>query len=1432
MWLCRVFKLTSSRIYLRSALFSAKGKDESVSQSGVSSTVKVSMSSLFRSILIFFLALNCAASLANGVDHLVFEPPQAIANGKHIVLVSGDEEYRSEESMPMLAKILTQTHGFKTTVLFAIDRETGLINPNDITNIPNLQALKDADLMILATRWRILPGEQLQHFLDYFNSAKPIIALRTATHPFNNDDMYGGYDWQNFGLNVVGENWLYHHGIHAVEGGRSVEVEANADHPVLNDVDSFFMWSDIYGIENLDEQSATVLLRGAVTESLSPDSKMLDGPKNNPMMPLAWLKTYPTPDGKNEGNIFATTGGAAYDLQEQSARRLIVNASYYLLDMDVPQQANVDYIDTFEPSFFGFQDTDYFIKRGLTVSDFALGSSARSILTVAQLEELGQSPKVTLEDGDTVLLLGNGLPERMLYHGFFESEVYSRHSDKDITIRTLAKPGYTPGFRPHSSRNTQWAFPGAERYHPDKLHHSGEGTHPTEDEWLYDIQPDVIIAFFGFNESFDGPQGLENYRAELANFINHSLANKYNDGDISKLVLVSPIAFQDLSDKYPLPDGKHTNENLAQYTQAMEELANQRGVHFVNLYAPTKAMFEQSEEQLTVNGAHLNKEGYKRLAPMLADALFTADDSSIEESQYAALLDAVVDKNWYWFKRYQMPNGVHVDGRRFEPYGVDNYPQEIIKVRQMTENRDKQIWSLLKGEEFDLAAADANTQPLDEIKSNVSEDNVQAYKYGKDALKDFTVAEGFEIEMFASEVEFPNLANPAQMAFDNEGRLWISTLESYPHYKPGDAKPNDKILIYEDTDNDGKADKEIVFAENLNLPIGFELTEYGVYVSQAPNLVLLQDTDGDDKADTYEIILSGFDTHDTHHAISGFIADPFGGIIMEEGVFLHTNVETAYGPIRAVNAGFYRFDPRTQRLQRIVQNHAPNPWGIAFDKWGQNFFMNTSDPAVYWMLPVELKTRYGQLSLGTDTLIEADHRVRPTSGLEFVYSQHFPEYMQGDFILNNVIGFLGAKQHTLDDDGTGYVSKWRQDLYTSTDPNFRPVDLEFAADGSLYVVDWHNQLIGHMQHNARDPLRDHAHGRIYRVKHKERPLVDNVSVVGESLDTLFAYLTSPDHRLRYRVRREIREHKFADIQKAKAKYVESLDTSHPEYDVHLLEALWISRFDNDADKAFAAKLMQHDDFRVRAAAVKAVRLHMYEYSTDELIAIMSQATSDDHGRVRLEGIVGISWIDDPAALTALYKAGEKEDGPLSPWVRTAFLQTVANLGGKWTEQLAEIENEAEHLEGPALARYQKGKEIYNREGYCATCHQPDGNGLPIAGFPPLVGTEWVTGNPELTTDVILHGLMKRIYVKGVKYDGHVPMTAFGNMLDDDEIAAVLTYIRNAWGNQAKPVYADTVKRVRESSPKDRGFWTASELLKKHPEGGYPDGLPEDADPEQ
>ncbi|MEJ7679571.1 MAG: hypothetical protein WKG06_17260 [Segetibacter sp.] len=371
-----------------------------------------------------------------------------------------------------------------------------------------------------------------------------------------------------------------------------------------------------------------------------------------------------------------------------------------------------------------------------------------------------------------------------------------------------------------------------------------------------------------------------------------------------------------------------------------------------------------------------------------------------------------------------------------------------------------------------------------------------------------------------------------------------------------------------------KADKQTIFADGLYLPVGFELAPEGVYVSQGTNFLLLKDTNGDDKADTKEILLSGFDDHDTHHAHHAYTTDPSGAIYMGEGVFLHTNVETSYGPVRATNGGFYRYNPQRRQLERTAQLAIPNPWGIAFDDWGQNFFAETSSPDVRWMMPGTVKPRYGVSSPKSANLIEEKHRVRPTSGLEFISSRHFPDEVQGDFLINNTIGFLGTKEHTLVDNGTGYKSKHRQDLLVSEDKNFRPVDMEFAPDGSLYVVDWHNVLIGHMQHNARDPLRDHVHGRIYRITYPSRPLVTPARVDGAGIDELLDNLKLPEYRTRYRTQRELRGREASDVLSHLDTWVANLDKKDAGYEHNLLEALWVSWGLNKVDEKLLRQLLR------------------------------------------------------------------------------------------------------------------------------------------------------------------------------------------------------------------------------------------------------------------
>lgn len=313
---------------------------------------------------------------------VVYDGKDGPGTNKHIVLVSGDEEYRSEEALPQLGKILAKHHGFKCTVLFAIDPKDGTINPNVNNNIPGLEALKTADLMIIATRFRNLPDEQMKYIVEYVESGKPIIGLRTATHAFNLDgkSAYRKYTWNHngpawrggFGKQILGETWVSHHGHHMVESCRGVIPEGVEDHPILRGIKSGDIWgpTDVYGVHLPLPGDSKPLVLGAVLKGMKPDDPPVEGPKNNPMMPIAWTKTYQTDSGKT-GRVFTTTMGASQDLESAGLRRLLVNAAYWALALEdqIPESgAKVDIVGEYKASPYAFNG----FRKGVKPSDHVM----------------------------------------------------------------------------------------------------------------------------------------------------------------------------------------------------------------------------------------------------------------------------------------------------------------------------------------------------------------------------------------------------------------------------------------------------------------------------------------------------------------------------------------------------------------------------------------------------------------------------------------------------------------------------------------------------------------------------------------------------------------------------------------------------------------------------------------------------------------------------------------------------------------------------------------------------------------------------------------------------------------------------------------------------------------------------------------------------
>ncbi|MFN0018266.1 MAG: ThuA domain-containing protein [Pirellulaceae bacterium] len=315
------------------------------------------------------LTLFVSSVLSAADPWVVYEGTDGPGKGKHIVLISGDEEYRSEEALPQLGKILARRHGFKCTVLFPIDPASGVINP-DVSNIPGTEALATADLMIIATRFRDLPDDQMKPIVDFIESGKPIIGMRTATHAFNikGGKKYAKYTWTNgdkeyekgFGRQVLGETWVSHWGNHGSQSTRGIVAKGQEQHPILRGIKEGAIWgpTDVY--EANPGGDSVPLVLGQIVAGMKfddPPAKYEDGKqnRNEPMMPVAWTKTYKGAGGKT-ARIFCTTMGAATDLEAEGTRRMLVNSVYWTLGMEdkIAEKASVELVGEFKPTPFGF----------------------------------------------------------------------------------------------------------------------------------------------------------------------------------------------------------------------------------------------------------------------------------------------------------------------------------------------------------------------------------------------------------------------------------------------------------------------------------------------------------------------------------------------------------------------------------------------------------------------------------------------------------------------------------------------------------------------------------------------------------------------------------------------------------------------------------------------------------------------------------------------------------------------------------------------------------------------------------------------------------------------------------------------------------------------------------------------------------------------
>lgn len=786
------------------------------------------------------------------------------------------------------------------------------------------------------------------------------------------------------------------------------------------------------------------------------------------------------------------------------------------------------------------------------------------------------SDTLKLEKGETVAIVGNALAERFQNDGWFETYLQAAHPDLGLTVRNLGYSGDQIHYRPRS--------------------HEGFGNADTH---LTRLKASVVLAFFGYNESFD--ETPDEFKKQIEAWVTHTRNQKYDGVKAPKIVLFSPIAHENLNDPN-LPDGSENNKRLAVYTQAMSEVAKAMEVPYIDLFAATKNLYDKESEPLTINGVHLNALGNKLVGQFIAEKLY-GTTGKLNQTAIDSLRSAVVDKDWYWYRRYRTTSGNDVWGTRSIQDGNEaTLKHELVMIDTLTVNRDRRIWARAKGE--DLTIDDSNMPAPKIVGTHITRD--VKYLDPEEAIKRMSVPADLEVSLFASEKQFPELINPVALQFDSKGRLWVAAWGDYPKWEPG-KKTKDRIIYLTDEDGDGKADKSTTFAYVSN-PTGFEFWNDGVIVASAPDILYLKDTDGDGKADFQEKLFGGLGSDDTHHSANNLILGPDGYIYYQRGIFILENVETPYRKSEESGAsGLYRFNPRTFDYSFVVDN-SPNPHGISFDKWGNQFITDgTSGRAsqVYVERKVTSTTDVSQFA--KRPLFQ--QTIRPICANTILASSHFPESYQNNFLILNVIGYQGIKSYELQylSDGVIQGKENRNFLFTGNDPafrpnseatprtfdssykgdpNFRPSDALTGPDGALYFADWHNAVITHSPYNLRDASRDQVHGRIYRVKAKNRPLLQPAKIAGEPIEHLLELLRSPEDEVRHRVRVELSGRDSKEVIAKAQEFSKKLDVSKKEDVLPLLEILWVHQQHNVQNGDLLNTVLKAPEEQARLAAQK------------------------------------------------------------------------------------------------------------------------------------------------------------------------------------------------------------------------------------------------------
>ena len=644
------------------------------------------------------------------------------------------------------------------------------------------------------------------------------------------------------------------------------------------------------------------------------------------------------------------------------------------------------------------------------------------------------APRFEFKEGEKVAFLGDSFIEREQYAGWIELAATTQFPDRNVTFRNLGWSADTPAG--HSRNGLSLVQAGNEP--------AGEGWNQLLKQ-LSEYKPDVIVLGYGTAASLEGGSPPDEFRANLTRLLDE--APKATGKETRFLILATP---------------PRADNNRPPIEAILSETAAQRNIPFVSMeeLAKDPALFQ--------NPIHLTVDGYKAAARIIERSLSWEAKPWDKGQQAEILRQHIIRKNEWFFHRSRPANMAYIFGFRKGEQGRN--AGEIPQFDALIAEEEAAIAKMR-----DLSSG--NIVPMKETRTES--------KFAQKTQQEqpaFTVADGFEVTLWA---ENPLFHKPTQMNFDPQGRLWVTSCLSYPQIEVGQT-PDDKAIILEDSDGDGKADKSTVFAEGMLMPTGLLPADGGVYVAQSTDLLHFKDTNGDGKADVKTRVLSGFGTEDTHHNLHTLRRGPDGRIWMNQSIYTRSDVETPQGIFRLRSGGIFRFDPRKVSLQHGFYG-LWNAWGHQFDKYGQSFLTDGAGrEGINWGVPGAMYSGYSGAAKVLAGVSPGGHP--KFCGLELIESAHFPADWQGNMVTCDFRAHRIAR-FSITDEGAGYVTQQLGDLLSTDNVNFRPIDVKLGPDGALYIADWSNPIINHGEVDFRDPRRDREHGRIWRVAKKDSPLI-------------------------------------------------------------------------------------------------------------------------------------------------------------------------------------------------------------------------------------------------------------------------------------------------------------------------------------------------------